>query len=84
MVGVSGAGLEEAVELVRSVGVLTAADGVEQVRQRLEIALEAGQVELASELREEERQVGQTLRLTRDTLREAIRRRLGVLPTTDS
>jgi hypothetical protein len=54
MVGVNGAGLEKAIELVRSVGVLTAADSVERVRQAVEIALGPGQGNLASEPRRRE------------------------------
>lgn len=83
MVGVSGDGLEDAAELVRPVGVLTAAVSVEHVRQQLEIALE---VELASEPREEDRQLtAQSDPVTNP--RRSVKRpvgRLGVLPTTDS
>ena len=61
MVGINGAGLEKAGELVRSVGVLTAADSGKRVSQQVEIALVAGQVKLASEPREESARLSQTL-----------------------
>jgi ATP-dependent Clp protease ATP-binding subunit ClpA len=82
--GLDAARLAEATARMRSESVASAADRIEQVRQRKEMALEAEQFELARELREEERRLTQALRSSTDAELEAIHRRLGIPRATDS